>query len=86
MLENHLTPGDFFRFIDRGLEGCTNCPLERHLTACSECLEALDVILLADVQSDLAEELARWRLLDLTPKELLERLRPHIPASRAAWN
>ena len=86
MLDNHLTPGDFFRFIDRGLEGCTNCPLEQHLTTCSECLEILDVILLAGVQSDLAEELARWRLLGLTPEELLERLRPQVGASRATWN
>ena len=56
MLDDHLTPGDFFRFIDRGLEGCTNCPLERHLTNCPECLETLDMCLLAEVQSDRAEE------------------------------
>ena len=86
MLDNHLTPGDFFRFIDRGLEGCTNCPLERHLTNCPECLETLDMCLLAEVQSDLAEELALWRLLGRAPEELLKRLGPRFGAFRAGCN
>ena len=58
MLDNHLTPEDFFHFIERGLEGNTSGTLERHLTICPECLETLDMCLLAEVQPDLAEEFA----------------------------
>jgi hypothetical protein len=38
-LENdHLTPEDFFEFIDQGGEGCCWGPVERHLMSCPECL------------------------------------------------
>jgi hypothetical protein len=86
MLDSHLKASDFLQFIDQGLEGCADGPLEQHLTTCPECLKTLDMILLAEVKSDLSEELSQWRLLELTPQELLERLRPYIAASQPTWN
>jgi hypothetical protein len=39
---NHLTPEDFYHFIERGLEGCSSGRVERHLTDCYECLRVLE--------------------------------------------
>jgi hypothetical protein len=53
----HLKQVDFTQFIERGLEGCTWGPLERHLTQCSECLQMLGKLLQA-VAPQMAEQAA----------------------------
>ncbi len=56
----HLTPEDFFEFIERG--GGSG-PVGRHLLLCPECLWLLDGILLCEAPATAAED----RLLDELP-------------------
>jgi len=44
---DHLSPENFFHFIDGGLEGCTWGLVERHLIDCEECLGTLALIVRA---------------------------------------
>jgi hypothetical protein len=47
--DKHLTPWDFFCFLERDREGHVDGQIECHLTQCQECLKTLDLILMADV-------------------------------------
>lgn len=59
----HLTPEDSFHFIEGGLEGPRKILVEQHLVTCSECLEVLDLILLAEAPTTPEEEVVLSGLL-----------------------
>ncbi len=52
-MSDHLTPEDFFEFID---QGGGSGPAGHHLLSCPECLFELDLILLAEVPPTPEEE------------------------------
>jgi len=56
-MSDHLTPEDFFEFIDRG-----SGP-GHHLMGCPECLFELDFLLLAEAPATAGEEAALDLLL-----------------------
>ena len=78
---NHLTPEDFYHFIDGGLEGCSSGRIESHLTDCPECLETLAMIVRFQRPWTAEEESVLSKLPHRTPDKLLERLKPVIAAS-----
>ena len=59
-MSDHLTPEDFFEFIDRG--GGSSGPVERRLLSRPECLSVLDLILLCEAPGNPEEEaiLDQW--------------------------
>ncbi len=75
---SHLTAEDLCHFINGGLEGCTGEPVERHLIRCEECLEALDLILLAESPPTPEEEARLRNLPSRSPEEILDQLKPLI--------
>ncbi len=76
---NHLTPDDFYHFIDGGLEGLGR--VESHLADCPECSETLAMIVRGQRPWTAEEEAALSKLPQRTPEELLDRLKPLIAAS-----
>ena len=48
-MSDHLTPEDFFEFID---QGGSSGPAGHHLMGCPECLFELDFLLLAEAARD----------------------------------
>ena len=52
-MSDHLTPEEFFEFIDRG---GSSGPSAHHLTSCPECLFELDLILLVERPATAEEE------------------------------
>ena len=79
MRRDHLTPEEFFEFID---QGGGSGPAGRHLMVCPECLFELDFLLLAETPATPEEEAVLRSLPKWTAEELLERLRPKIASSR----
>ncbi len=83
---NHLTPEDFYYFIEEDLEGPRKGWVERHLISCQECLELLDHILLAEVPGTIEEEAVLGRLSRWSVEELLGRLCTRVLPVRADRN
>ena len=52
-MSDHLTPEDFFEFID---QGGGSGPAGRHLMSCPECLLVLDSLLLCEAPATAEEE------------------------------
>ena len=77
-MSDHLTPDDFFEFIDRG--GGSG-PVGHHLMSCAECLLELDFLLLAEAPATPEEEAILDEIPKVTAEDLLERLRPRIASS-----
>lgn len=69
----HLEPEDFFRFAERGFEGCAWDWIEHHLIHCSECLRKLDLLLLAEAVANTEE--------DIIPADLAENRPVQSPLS-----
>ncbi len=44
----HLESWEFFRFAERGFEGCSWDWIEHHLIHCKDCLRKLDLLMLAE--------------------------------------
>ena len=76
---NHLTPEDFYHFIDGGLDGLGR--VESHLAECPECLETLAMIVRGRDPLTSQEEAALNELPQRSPEGTLERLRPLIVAT-----
>ena len=77
-MSDHLTPEDFYEFIDRsGGRG----PVGHHLMNCPRCLFELDFLLLAEAPATPEEEAILDELPAVTVEVLLERLWPRI-----AWS
>ena len=72
-MSDHLTPEDFFEFIDRG---GGRGPVGRHLLSCAECLFELDVLLLAEAPATPEEEAILDELPAVNVEDVLERMRP----------
>lgn len=71
-MSDHLTPEDFFEFIDRGGGQGT---AGHHLLSCAECLFELDFLLLAEVPATAEEEAILDGFPKVTGEDVLERLR-----------
>ena len=69
-MNDHLTPEDFFEFID---QGGGSGPAGRHLMSCPECLFELDFLLLAEAPHTPEEEVVLSQLPTVSPKDLLAR-------------
>ncbi len=78
-MSEHLTPEEFFEFID---QGGSSGPAGRHLFSCPECLFELDFLLLAEAPATTEEEAILDEIPEVTAEALLERLRPGICSSR----
>jgi len=78
-MRDHLTPEDFFEFID---QGGGSGPTGHHLLSCPECLFELDFLLLCEAPATPEEETVLRSLPKWTAEELVERLRPKIASSR----
>ena len=64
----HLTPEDFFEFIDQG--GGAG-PAGRHLLSCPQCLFELDFLPLCEAPATPEEEAVLSQLPAVSPKDLL---------------
>ncbi len=78
-MSDHLTPEDFFEFID---QGGSSGPTGQHLVDCAECLFELDFLLLCEARATPEEEAILDELPEVTAEDLLERLRSRIARSR----
>ncbi len=78
-MSDHLTPEDFFEFID---QGGSSGPAGDHLVDCRECLFELDFLLLSEAPPTPEEEAILDEFPKVTAEDLLERLRPKIASSR----
>ncbi len=78
-MRDHLTPEDFFEFID---QGGSSGPVGHHLMGCPECSAELDFLLLAGAPATPEEEAVLSGLPEWTPEELLERLLQKVESSR----
>ena len=76
-MNDHLSPEDFFEFIQGGGSG----PVGHHLLSCAECLYVLDLILLAEAPATLEEEVVLDQIPKLTAVDLLTRVQ--LPNSNA---
>jgi len=65
-MSDHLTPEEFFEFIN---QGGGSGSVRHHLMACRECLFELDFLLLAEVPPTPAEEALVLLLSRLGPDE-----------------
>ena len=85
--ENHLSPEDFYQFVERTLPRARLRKVEEHLDRCQDCLGALGRILSADRPGTASEEAALVRLggstaaTPPTAQAAFERLRASIAAS-----
>ena len=79
-MTDHLTPEEFFEFIDRG---GGRGPVGNHLMSCPECLFELDLLLLAEAPATPEEEAALERIPEVTWDEILRRLR-HLSGATSA--
>ncbi len=70
MRRDHLTPEEFFEFIDQG--GGPG-PAGRHLMVCPECLFELDFLLLCEAPATPEEEAVLSQLPAVSPTDLLAR-------------
>ena len=78
-IENdHLSPEDFYHFIDEDLDDCTRESVERHLVGCEGFLETLALIVRAEAPPTPEEEALLKKRPGKSQKEMLERLRPVI--------
>ena len=77
-MSDHLTPEDFFEFLD---QGGGSGPLGRHLMFCPACSAELDFLLLAEAPETAEEEAVLDALPEVTAEDLLERLRARIALS-----
>ena len=72
---DHLTPEDFFEFID---QGGSSGPVGHHLMVCPECLFELDFLLLAEVPATPEELAALDEIPAVTWEDVLRRLRQRL--------
>ena len=69
-MSDHLTPEDFFEFID---QGGGSGPVGRHLMSCPECLYVLDLILLAEAPATPTDDAALDAIPEVTVQDLPDR-------------
>ncbi len=77
-MSDHLTPEDFFEFIDRG---GSSGPVGQHFLSCSESLNVPDLILLAEVLATSEQEAILSRMPGLSADDLPSPLRSGIGPS-----
>jgi len=86
-IENHLSPEDFYQFVERTLPRARQRQMEEHLDLCPDCVGALGRVLSADRPGTASEEAALVRLggssasTPPTPQAAFDRLRASIAAS-----
>ena len=81
-LDRHLTPEEAFHFIENTFSGNQLREIENHLDECPDCVEYLATVVRSGRPATGEEEDELGRLAAPTPRELLERLRPEIVASK----
>jgi len=81
-MSDHLTPEDFFEFID---QGGGSGQVGRHLLSCAECLHVLDMVLLAEAPATAEERAALDEIPQIHPKEFRRRLRQRFSSVTTKW-